>query len=196
MLAYGVPFVPKLKSMWLITLALVYKSQDFFLGKKNFRTWAGIEPTLSHLQCDALPIELSSPWEQCGRKEGIQVQVLGAHYIRRNFSYGTPLQWRCCHCGTRLDVLAIKPNSSIIHYCSTCIQVSRFFPWKKNLRTWAWWLEHLAECHSDSIVNQLDNGGQNCYQEVDDVPTSIQPQVAVPVYDHVNLNSTREVSEI
>ena len=32
------------------------KSQDF----------SGIEPTPSQLQCDALPAELSSPWEQGG----------------------------------------------------------------------------------------------------------------------------------
>ena len=30
----------------------------------------GIEPTHSHLRCDALPIELPSPWEQAGGKEG------------------------------------------------------------------------------------------------------------------------------
>ena len=28
------------------------------------------EPTHSHLQCDALPNELPSPWEQAGGKEG------------------------------------------------------------------------------------------------------------------------------
>ena len=37
-----------------------------------------------------------------------------------------PWQWLCCHCGTRLDALAVRPNSSIIHCCSTCIQVPRF----------------------------------------------------------------------
>ena len=30
----------------------------------------GIEPTHSHLWCDALPIEIPSPWEQAGGKEG------------------------------------------------------------------------------------------------------------------------------
>ena len=40
-----------------ITVALVCKS----------------EPTLSHLWCDALPVELPSPWEQGGGEEGIQV---------------------------------------------------------------------------------------------------------------------------
>ena len=30
----------------------------------------GIEPTHSHLQCDALPIELPSPWEQGGGEKG------------------------------------------------------------------------------------------------------------------------------
>ena len=40
--------------------ALVCNSQDFFPRKNPFkRTWVGIEPTTSHLQCDALPIELS-----------------------------------------------------------------------------------------------------------------------------------------
>ena len=41
---------------------------------------------------------------------------------------------------------------------------------------------------------QLENGEQNHYQEVDEAQTTIPPQVVVPVYDHVNLNSTREVS--
>ena len=40
---------------------------------------------------------------------------------------------------------------------------------------------------------QLENGEQNYYQEVE-AQTAIPPQVVVPVYDHVNLNSTREVS--
>ena len=30
----------------------------------------GFKPTHSHLCCDALPIELPSPWEQAGGKEG------------------------------------------------------------------------------------------------------------------------------
>ena len=41
----------------------------------------GIE--LTHLWCDALPIELRvpSPWEQVVGRKGIYVLVLGAHYI-------------------------------------------------------------------------------------------------------------------
>lgn len=36
---------------------------------------------------------------------------------------------------------------------------------------------------------------QNDYQEIDEsAQTKIQPQVVVTVYDHVNLNSTHEVS--
>ena len=42
----------------------------FFPGKENLGTWVGFEPTHSQLRCDALPIELPSPWEQAGGKEG------------------------------------------------------------------------------------------------------------------------------
>ena len=42
----------------------------------------GIEPTTSYLRCDALPIELPSPLGAGGGEEGIQVLVLGAHYIK------------------------------------------------------------------------------------------------------------------
>ena len=45
--------------IWILPVALVYKSQDF---RKNLRTCVGIEPTPSHLRCTALPVELSSPW--------------------------------------------------------------------------------------------------------------------------------------
>ena len=41
---------------WIVALVYIIKSQDFFREKKNLTTWVGIEPTLSHLQCDALPI--------------------------------------------------------------------------------------------------------------------------------------------
>ena len=37
-------------------------------------------------------LSYQAPWEQGGGKEGIQVLVLGAHYIRRSFSYETPLR--------------------------------------------------------------------------------------------------------
>ena len=50
-----------------LTVALVCKSWDFFQG---LRTWVGIEPTHSHLRCDALPIELPSSWEQGGGEKG------------------------------------------------------------------------------------------------------------------------------
>ena len=42
----------------------------FFSEKKNLGTWVGIEPTPSHLRCDALPIELPSSWEQGGGEKG------------------------------------------------------------------------------------------------------------------------------
>ena len=47
-----------------------------FFPRKN---QVGIEPTASHLLCDALPIELSSP---LGAGGGMQVLDLGAHYIK------------------------------------------------------------------------------------------------------------------
>ena len=53
-------------------------------------------------------------WEQGGPKEGMQVLVLGAHYIKICFYYGTPLGDDAVTSGTRLDALAIGPNSSKI----------------------------------------------------------------------------------
>ena len=44
--------------------------------------------------------------------------------------------------------------------------------------------------------HQSENGGQNHYQEVEEVQTSTQPQEIVPVYDHVNLNNIHEVNNI
>ena len=41
-----------------------------------------IEPTNLTSPCDALPIELSSPLGAGGGEEGIQVLVLGAHYVK------------------------------------------------------------------------------------------------------------------
>lgn len=38
------------------------------------------------------------------------------------------------------------------------------------------------------------NGGQNHYQEVEEVQISTQPQEIAPVYDHVNLNNTHEIN--
>ena len=38
-----------------------------------------IEPTTSHLLCDALQMSYQAPWEQGGGEEGIQMLVLGAH---------------------------------------------------------------------------------------------------------------------
>ena len=112
-----------------------------FLGKKiSVLEWGSKHISGVH---DALPIELyiPSPWEQAGGKEGgIQVLVLGAHTSESNF-----LLWsapdRCCHCGSWLDTLAIRPNSSIIHshnIALNCMQVPRFsFLEKKtsNFRT-------------------------------------------------------------
>ena len=51
----------------------------------------GIKPTLSHFQCDALPIELPCPWEQgvVGRKV-IQVLVLRARNIKLTFLMKQP----------------------------------------------------------------------------------------------------------
>ena len=65
-------------------------------------------------------IELPSPLEQAGDREGIQVLFLGA---QETFSSGTPLAvtMACCHCGTWLDALAIRPNSSIITLAPVCI---------------------------------------------------------------------------
>ena len=75
-----------------------------------------------------------------GRKD-IQVLILGAHTSESNFLlWNTPD--RCCHCGSRLDTLAVRPNSSIIHshnIALNCMQVPRFsFLEKKisNFRTW------------------------------------------------------------
>ena len=51
----------------MITVALVYKSQDFLTGKRKSQDLSGDR---AHLQCDALPIGLPSPWEQAGGKEG------------------------------------------------------------------------------------------------------------------------------
>ena len=69
----------------------------------------GIEPTHSHLQCDALPVELSSPWEQGGGEEGYT--SVDSWCI----SYGTPLGDNAVTYGTQLDALAIRPNSSNNH---------------------------------------------------------------------------------
>ena len=44
--------------------------------------------------------------------------------------------------------------------------------------------------------HQSENGGQNHYQEVEEVQTSTQPQEIAPVYDHVNLNNTHEVNSL
>ena len=57
----------------------------FFLGKKI----SGLEwesNPHSHISGVMLyQLSYQAPWEQGGGKEGIQVLVLGAHYIRRNF---------------------------------------------------------------------------------------------------------------
>ena len=50
----------------------------------------GIESTHSYLQCDALPIELPSPWEQGGGEEGYTSASFGAHYIGLIFLLNTP----------------------------------------------------------------------------------------------------------
>ena len=67
-----------------------------------------------------------------GRK-GIQVLALGAHYIRKNFLlWNTPGSDDAV---SQLDALAIRPNSSVIHFCSTCIQVPRYSFWEKKSPT-------------------------------------------------------------
>ena len=78
----------------------------------------GIKPTLSHLRCDALPIELPSSWEQGGGEEGIQVLVLGV----LNSKLTSPLKhpWAntlgddAATSGTPLDELTIMPNHQLI----------------------------------------------------------------------------------
>ena len=102
-------------------------------------------------------LSYQAPWEQGGGKEGIQVLVLGAHYIRRSFSYETPLRWRCCHRGTQLDALAIRPNSSRNHYYSTCMQVPRFFSLEKNLRTWVGIEPTLSHLRCDALPIKLSS---------------------------------------
>ena len=51
----------------------------------------GIEPTHSQLRCDALPIELPSPWEQGGGEKGYTSASSWCPFPKINFSYGTPL---------------------------------------------------------------------------------------------------------
>ena len=62
-----------------------YKSRDFFPWKKI----SGLEwesNPHSHISGVMLyQLSYQAPWKQGGGKEGIQVLVLGAHYIRRNF---------------------------------------------------------------------------------------------------------------
>ena len=71
-----------------LTVALVCKSRDFFQG---LRTWVGIKPTHSHLRCDALPIELPSPWKQGGGEKGYINASSWCPFSYINFTYGTPL---------------------------------------------------------------------------------------------------------
>ena len=66
----------------------------------------GIEPTHSHLRCDALPVELPSPWEQDGGEEGYTSADSSCplHWML-SFSYGTPLGDDAVTYGTQLDAL-------------------------------------------------------------------------------------------
>ena len=64
---------------------------------------------LYHLSYQAL-------WEQGGSKEGMQVLILGAHYIKICFYYGTPLGDDAVTSGTRLDALAIRPMQLIKYH--------------------------------------------------------------------------------
>ena len=69
----------------------------FFPGKENLRTEVGIEPTHSHLWCDALPIELPSLWEQVGGEE--RYTSAGSWcplHQKVTFSYGIPLAVSGC----------------------------------------------------------------------------------------------------
>ena len=75
----------------------------------------GIEPTHSHLRCDALPIELPSPWEQGGGEKGYTSASSWCPFPKINFSYGTPLGGDAATYGIRLHAVAIKPNSSKDH---------------------------------------------------------------------------------
>ena len=52
----------------------------------------GIEPTHLHLRCDALPIELPSPWEQAGGEEKYTIASSWCPLHQKlTFSHGTPL---------------------------------------------------------------------------------------------------------
>ena len=70
----------------------------------------GIEPTHSHLWCDALPIELPRPWEQHGGEDRVLVQlhtdltqqlvsVLSPHVVVCSDSDGSGREWRQCSSG-------------------------------------------------------------------------------------------------
>ena len=68
----------------MITVALIYKYQDFFPGKVNLGTRVGIEPTHSHLRCDSYQLHYRALGSELVGRKGIQVVVLGAHYIRNS----------------------------------------------------------------------------------------------------------------
>ena len=77
-----------------------------FREKKNLRAWVGFKPTHSHLRCDALPIELPSPWEQAGGKEGYTSASSWCPLHQKiTFSYGTPLAVTMLSLGICVQVL-------------------------------------------------------------------------------------------
>ena len=77
---------------------------------KNFRTWVWIDPTHSHLWCDAVPIELPSPWEQAGGEKGDSWRKGIQGYASASFpphcsqglgsslTIGRASHWRCAEC--------------------------------------------------------------------------------------------------
>ena len=102
----------------------------FFPGKKiSGLEWGGSNPH-THISDVLLyhAIELPSPWEQVGGEERYTSASSWCPLHQKvTFSYGTPLAVTMLSLWlSAIDALAIRPNSSIIHCCSTCIQVPRF----------------------------------------------------------------------
>ena len=77
----------KVRNKFTLSLMVALVSPEvLFQGIKNLRLERGSNPQPhSYIWCDVLPIELLSPLglrELGGWEEGIQVLVLGAHYIK------------------------------------------------------------------------------------------------------------------
>lgn len=88
----------------------------------------------------------------------MQVLVLGAHYIKIFFYYGTPLGDidNAITSGTRLDALAIGPNSSKVINIVALVCKSQDIFSRKKISGLEWELEMWLDSYSSPEILSLD----------------------------------------